>query len=177
MSDLLVIAERRGNEIHSSTFELLGKARELSIKRPLAVSVVLLSDKRIEGDEANALFSGGADRIILAVDGSFGRFNFEPFTKTLAAIVREFAPEIVLAPATTSGRTYMPGLAALLKTGLTADCTGLDIEEETGNLLQTRPGYRRQRNGNYKDPESQASDGHRQTEDILGFEGSISKQR
>ena len=139
MSDLLVIAERRGNEIHSSTFELLGKARELSIKRPLTVSVVLLSDKRVQEDAADALFSGGADRIIMAVDGDFSRFNFEPYAKTLAAIVREFAPEIVLAPATTSGRTYMPGLAALLKTGLTADCTGLDIEEETGNLLQTRP--------------------------------------
>ncbi|RLL81984.1 electron transfer flavoprotein subunit alpha/FixB family protein [Mesotoga sp. BH458_6_3_2_1] len=139
MNDLLVIAEKRGSEIHSSTFELLGKARELSMKRPLTVSVVILSDKSVEEDSSSSLFSGGADRIILAVDGSFKRFNFEPYTKTLAAIVRKLSPEIVLAPATTSGRTFMPGLAALLKTGLTADCTGLDIEEGTGNLLQTRP--------------------------------------
>ncbi|RAM59533.1 electron transfer flavoprotein subunit alpha [Mesotoga sp. SC_4PWA21] len=139
MSDLLVIAERRGSEIHSSTYELLGKARELSLKRPFNVSVAVLSDNRLEEDATASLFSGGADKIIMAIDKSLGRFNFEPYTKTLAAIVKKLSPEIVLAPATTSGRTYMPGLAALLKTGLTADCTGLDIEEGTGNLLQTRP--------------------------------------
>ncbi|HAY98847.1 MAG TPA: electron transfer flavoprotein subunit alpha/FixB family protein, partial [Mesotoga sp.] len=139
MSDLLVIAERRGSEIHSSTYELLGKARELSLKRPFNVSVAVLSDNRLEEDATASLFSGGADKIIMAIDKSLGRFNFEPYTKTLAAIVKKLSPEIVLAPATTSGRTYMPGLAALLKTGLTADCTGLDIEEDTGNLLQTRP--------------------------------------
>ncbi|WP_181419105.1 hypothetical protein [Mesotoga sp. TolDC] len=54
-------------------------------------------------------------------------------------MVLQRPPEVILAAPTSSGRTYMPGLAALLGTGLTADCTGLDIEEGTGNLLQTRP--------------------------------------
>jgi electron transfer flavoprotein alpha subunit len=139
MSEIWVIAEKRGTQIHSSTYELLGKARELAQKNGSSVALVLLIQERPTGDTFRSLFRGGADRVILAVDKSFERFDFGPYIKVLKEMVLQRPPEVILAPATSSGRTYMPGLAALLGTGLTADCTGLDIEEGTGNLLQTRP--------------------------------------
>lgn len=139
MNEIWVVAERRGAELHSSTFELLGKSRELSEKNGFKVTLVLLSHVKPSEETLESLYRGGADKIILAIDESFERFTFGPYTKVLKELVDEYSPEIILAPATTSGRSYMPGLAALLNTGLTADCTGLDIEEGTGNLLQTRP--------------------------------------
>ena len=139
MSEIWVIAEKRGSKIHSSTFELLGKARELSEKNGFAVSLALLIEERPSEEVFDELFAGGADRVVLSVHEGFRRFDFQPYIRVLEKMIREYSPEIVLAPATSSGRSYMPGLAALLDTGLTADCTGLDIEEVTGNLLQTRP--------------------------------------
>lgn len=139
MSEIWVIAEKRGSKIHSSTFELLGKARELSEKNGFAVSLALLIEERPSEEVFDELFAGGADRVVLSVHEGFRRFDFQPYIRVLEKMIREYSPEIVLAPATSSGRSYMPGLAALLDTGLTADCTGLDIEEGTGNLLQTRP--------------------------------------
>ena len=139
MSEIWVIAEKRGSKIHSSTFELLGKARELSEKNGFAVSLALLIEERPSEEVFDELFAGGADRVVLSVHEGFRRFDFQPYIRVLEKMIKEYSPEIVLAPATSSGRSYMPGLAALLDTGLTADCTGLDIEEVTGNLLQTRP--------------------------------------
>lgn len=139
MSEIWVIAEKRGSKIHSSTFELLGKARELSEKNGFAVSLALLIEERPSEEVFDELFAGGADRVVLSVHEGFRRFDFQPYIRVLEKMIKEYSPEIVLAPATSSGRSYMPGLAALLDTGLTADCTGLDIEEGTGNLLQTRP--------------------------------------
>lgn len=139
MSEIWVIAEKRGSRIHSSTFELLGKARELSEKNGFAVSLALLIEERPSEEVFDELFAGGADRVVLSVHEGFRRFDFQPYIRVLEKMIKEYSPEIVLAPATSSGRSYMPGLAALLDTGLTADCTGLDIEEGTGNLLQTRP--------------------------------------
>ena len=139
MSEIWVIAEKRGSKIHSSTFELLGKARELSEKNGFAVSLALLIEERPSEEVFDELFAGGTDRVVLSVHEGFRRFDFQPYIRVLEKMIREYSPEIVLAPATSSGRSYMPGLAALLDTGLTADCTGLDIEEVTGNLLQTRP--------------------------------------
>lgn len=67
------------------------------------------------------------------------QFSLEPFARILCRLVREHSPGILLASATTAGRTLMPVLAARLHTGLTADCTGLEIDQETGLLIQTRP--------------------------------------
>jgi len=183
MSEIWVIAEKRGTQIHSSTYELLGKARELAWKRGSSVALALLIQERPTEETFRNLFRGGADRVMVAVDKSFERFDFGPYIRVLKEMVSQRPPEVILAPATTSGRTYMPGLAALLGTGLTADCTGLDIEEGTGNPHSRlhRAGYRRgnrqpapdqtgdrrQYNGDHKDPKAQAPDGDSETEDLL----------
>lgn len=134
---ILVVGEVRKGLIHSASLELTGKARELADKIGAEV-YTLLPAGEISQNPAD-LFKYGADKVVVVLNEEMGLFNQEIFSRVVAAIVSEYEPEIVMAPATTSGRSYMPVVAAVLGTGLTADCTGLDIEEETGLLLQTRP--------------------------------------
>lgn len=136
----MVLAEIREKEIHSSTLELLGKSRELSEKIDNSVvTVVVLSPKEIEQSSVDLLHRSGADEVLVIVNKNFERFNFSYYLKALEMITKDEKLEIILAAATTTGRTIMPALAAVLHTGLTADCTGLEIDEETKTLLQTRP--------------------------------------
>jgi len=77
--------------------------------------------------------------VLCAKDKRLGVFNQEIQARIVGKIILDINPAIVLSPATTAGRTVMPAVAAELGTGLTADCTGLEIDGETGHLLQTRP--------------------------------------
>ncbi len=134
---ILVCGEVRRHKIHSVTKELLGKAREIADKRTTKVSCLLVCGRLDDAPED--LFGFGAERVLVASYDKLEYFNQEITAKILAHVVELYAPEIILAPATTSGRTYLPSVAAILHTGLTADCTDLDIEEGSGLLLQTRP--------------------------------------
>ncbi len=134
---VFVIAEIRGHHIHSVTFELLGKARELADGRHGAVTALVLFE-RLEEPLEN-LLSSGADRILAVRHPALRQFDQAVYTKVLAELIERERPEIVLAGATSSGRTYMPALAAKVRTGLTADCTGLEIDADSDLLLQTRP--------------------------------------
>jgi electron transfer flavoprotein alpha subunit len=136
--NILICGEVRQGKIHPVTRELTGKGRDLGDRgEELSVGVLLLTD--FLEDPPEVLFRHGADRVYLVEHPSCSQFNQEIAAKVTAALIREIQPEIVLAPATTSGRTVLPGVAALVGTGLTADCTELALEEETGLLLQTRP--------------------------------------
>ena len=132
-----VLGEVRDGRIHSVTRELTGKARELADSIGGRVTTVLLSGGL--SDSPDSLFRYGADRVLSVEHPSMTLYNQEIETNVLAHILREEQPEVVLAGATTSGRTTLPALAAKLETGLTADCTGLEMDPETGFLLQTRP--------------------------------------
>jgi electron transfer flavoprotein alpha subunit len=83
----------------------------------------------------------GADRVFLVDAPELAGNPEDILTSKLAALVAEHKPEMLLAGATALGRAFIPRVAAMLKTGLTADCTGLDIDEKTGLLLQTRPTF------------------------------------
>lgn len=134
---IFVIGEIRQGQIHSVSLELTGKARELADKIGAKVYTVLLGNKiRSEPED---IFRYGAEGIIVIENEKLEFFNQEIFSNIISHLIEQYVPEIVLAPATTAGRTYMPAVAARLNTGLTADCTGLDIERESGLLLQTRP--------------------------------------
>ncbi len=137
MRDIWVIAEVRDGQIHSCTCELSGKAAELARERKSRVIVTVLGS----GIESplEELFRYGADRVLHIEHENLRHFDPQIWTNVLAHLISEEKPEIVLAPATTTGRTVLPALAARLDTGLTADCTGLEIDPETGLLLQTRP--------------------------------------
>src|SRR6056297_301639 len=134
---VMVYTEIRNGSIHPVSYELTGKARELADKVEADVVVAAFFDTLEQNPEV--FFAYGADRVITVQDQCFSLFNQQIHTNVLSEIIKNEAPQIVLAPATTGGRTVLPAVAGTIHTGLTADCTGLDIETETGLLLQTRP--------------------------------------
>lgn len=137
VKEFFVLGEVRNGRIHSVSFELAGKARELADSVEGRVSVVLFCDGL--QDDPRTLVRRGADRVFVVKHPTFSLYDQEAEVRSLVHLARQYEPEVFLAPATTSGRTTLPAVAALLETGLTADCTGLEMEAESGLLLQTRP--------------------------------------
>jgi electron transfer flavoprotein alpha subunit len=123
------------NKMGRTLLELVGKAVELSKKSGMKVGVVLIGH---DFSKVEDLFEYGVDEIHVAENEKLSRFSLDPFLKISLRIVGEIDPEIIIAPANSFGRTLMPAIAAKLKTGLTADCTELDFDDD-GRFLQTRP--------------------------------------
>jgi electron transfer flavoprotein alpha subunit len=134
-----VFAEQHGGEIPSVVFELLGAGRKLASARGCELACLLIGSG-IEG-QAAALFRRGADKVYVADHPSLAAYHDEPYARLITRLVREHKPEIVLAGATSLGRSLIPRAAVEIQTGLTADCTGLEIEPSSGLLLQTRPAF------------------------------------
>jgi len=137
-SGVWVIAELHEGELHSVTLELLGKARELADARGADVTAVLLGSGIAALDAE--LFSHGADRVFRADSPVLAQYRTAPYERVVAGLIAEHKPEIILIGATTLGRDLAPRLANRFRTGLTADCTGLEIGPD-GGLLQTRPAF------------------------------------
>ncbi len=137
--DIWVIAEQQQEGVHPVSFELLGKARELAAKRDCAVAAVLVGTS--VADFAPALIHGGADVVYLADAPFLYPYRTRPHERVIAGLLEKHKPEIVLVGATCMGRDLAPRLANRFKTGLTADCTGLEIDAQNGCLLQTRPAF------------------------------------
>lgn len=139
-SGIWVFAEQKKGIIQPVVYELLGKARELSVKLNNAkVSCVLLGSNI--KDKAQDLICRGADIVYVVDSPELEHFVDEPYTKTLVNLVRKYRPEIFLCGATFIGRSLISRVAVKLHTGLTADCTGLDIDDKEKFLLQTRPAF------------------------------------
>jgi electron transfer flavoprotein alpha subunit len=136
---LWVFAEQHKSSISSVTLELLGEGRKLADKRKTKLSAVLIGYG--VRDKAGVLIAHGADIVYVADDPALRDFNDDPYSAVLTTLARLHKPEIILAGATAIGRSFIPKVACVLHTGLTADCTGLDIDPENGNLLQTRPAF------------------------------------
>jgi len=135
-------------KINKSTLELLGKGRKLADKIKVALSAVLIGYK-VES-LAHELISYGADKVYLAEHEKLKNYTTMPYAKVLADLIRKEKPEIVLFAADTTGRDLAPRIAARLETGLTADCTDLDIgdyeDKVSGRkyenvLFQIRPAF------------------------------------
>lgn len=137
--DVWVFGEQRHGKIAPVVFELLGKGRELADKRQSKLAAVVLGNN-IE-DEARELLHYGADYVLLVEAPELHEFYDESYAKVLSQLILERRPEIVITGATTVGRSFIPKVAVAVDTGLTADCTGLDIDPETSYLLQTRPAF------------------------------------
>jgi electron transfer flavoprotein alpha subunit len=138
-SGVWVYAEYRNGRIAPVSYELLGIGRQLADKRGVPLSAVLLGSGL--GEAPQQLVSYGADRVYLADDEALDGFTDDAYGNVLTDLIREHQPEIVLAGATAIGRSFIPRVATMVGTGLTADCTELDIREEDGALLQTRPAF------------------------------------
>lgn len=132
-----VFAEQRQGQIMPVTYELLGEGRKLADHLREELSLVLLGWK-IE-KKARGLTGYRIDKLYLVEDPLLEHYYTSFYTQTLVDLARSEKPEIILLGATSLGRDLAPRVAARLKTGLTADCTGLEIEPEERNLLQTRP--------------------------------------
>ncbi len=138
MNEVWSIAEISEGALKPVSFELLAWGRTLADKLGTGLVSVVLAGA-VSDESLAELIERGADSVICIEDRRLDDFVCETFSSAIAALARERKPQIVLAAATTSGRTLMPHLAISLHAGLTADCTELDIEPGTGNLLQTRP--------------------------------------
>jgi electron transfer flavoprotein alpha subunit len=133
-----IFAEQREGALASVGLELLGEGRKLADIRKTELCAVLFGASDAEAKE---LVAWGADKVYHAEDPLLDKFNDEPYARVMADLIKERKPEIVLAGASAIGRSFIPRVAGKLRTGLTADCTSLEIDCETGNLLQIRPAF------------------------------------
>ena len=145
-----VFAQQVDNEISSIAFELLGKAKDLAKDLNTEVAAVLLGSG-VKG-LADQLAEYGADKVIVVDDPELKDYRTEPYAHALASVINKFKPEIMLVGATAIGRDLGPRVSARVATGLTADCTVLEIgdfplqavpgqEQLHNQLLMTRPAF------------------------------------
>ena len=141
-SGVWVFAEQADGRVHPVAFELIGKGRALADRRGTYLAAVLLGGSLERLDTAaTALRRFPVDRIFVAADAALAQFRSETYAAVLAQLIQRHCPEIVLCGATAMGRSFLPRVAGLVRTGLTADCTGLEIDDSEGLLLQTRPAF------------------------------------
>ena len=147
---VFVFAQQTDNKLNGIAFELLGKAKNLAKDLNTDVTAVLLGSGI--KDLADELAAYGADRVVVVDDPELKDYRTEPYTHALSSVINEFKPEIMLVGATAIGRDLGPRVSARVATGLTADCTQLDIgdfplvakegqEQKHNQLLMTRPAF------------------------------------
>lgn len=136
--EVLVFAEQREGKIARVVFELLGKAKELADKLNVKTAAILLVDK--DDGLSKELISYGVDKVYLAENSLLKNYQTDIYTKVISEHISKEKPQVVLYGATHIGRDLGPRIAQRINTGLTADCTGLDITE-SNLLLQTRPAF------------------------------------
>ena len=145
-----VFAQQVDNQLSGIAFELLGKAKDLAKDLDTYVAAVLIGSD-VKG-LADQLAEYGADKVIVVDDPELKEYRTEPYTHALASVINEYKPEIVLVGATAIGRDLGPRVSARVQTGLTADCTVLEIgdfpinpipnqEQKHNQLLMTRPAF------------------------------------
>ncbi len=134
-----VFAEQREGNISSVSFELLNKARELAKDLDTYVGAVFLGNKIKE--KAESLVWRGADKVFVVEDPYLENYVAENYTRAIVELIKKYKPQVFLAGATSSGRSLVSRIAVTIYTGLTADCTGLDIDKEKKRLIQTRPAF------------------------------------
>ena len=134
-----IFAEQKRGEIAPVVFELLGKGKELVQQRESELIAVLFGHdiKNL----CQELIAYGADKVIYVDDPKLKDFLDVPYTKAMTELANKYKPEIILSGASVLGRSFIPRVAVELQTGLTADCTGLEIDTDTGGLMQTRPAF------------------------------------
>ncbi len=134
-----VFAEQREGVLTKVAHQLMGKARQLADTLGVTAEALLLGHQ-VE-PLAQELIADGADVVYVADDPALGHYRTDTYSKVIANLIQDKKPEIVLFGATTVGRDLAPRISQRIYTGLTADCTGLDIDTSERLLLQTRPAF------------------------------------
>lgn len=138
MHDVWTISETLNGKLKQISFELLARGRKLADDLGVALCSIVIGDG-ISDEEAQTLAHYGADVVYLANDSGLASFECTRYANVLLSLIETHKPEVILAGATSSGRTLMPYVGIKAHAGLTADCTELAIDGKTKNLLQTRP--------------------------------------
>lgn len=138
-SGVAVFCEYRRGELAGVSLELLGIGRRLADQRGVPLHAYLLGADT--GRCGDVLVGHGADLVVVVDREELRDFRDDSYAAVFTHLVRHYRPEIVLAGATAIGRSFIPAVATSLNTGLTADCTKLEIHEDDGALLQTRPAF------------------------------------
>ena len=134
-----VFAEQREGELQKVSLELLGEGRRQADKLGVKLTALLLGDN--VAHLADELAKHGADEVLVAEDKNLAHYTTDAYTKVICDLANERKPGILFVGATFIGRDLGPRVAARLNTGLTADCTSVDVEVENGDLLATRPAF------------------------------------
>jgi electron transfer flavoprotein alpha subunit len=136
---VMVFVEQRSGEVQNVSLELLGKGKELADRLDDKVCAVLLgyNVKRL----CEELIQYGADEVVCVDDENLDVYVTSTYTKAFCEVIKKKDPDIVLVGATTIGRDLAPRVSSSVETGLTADCTSLDIDDENNGLLMTRPAF------------------------------------
>ena len=137
--NVYVVAEQRDGKVMKVSYELIGKARDLADALEQDVVAVLMGSDIAEA--AGELAKAGADKVIYVDDAMLKEYVTEPYAKALTAVIKANDPEIVIFGASSIGRDLAPRVSARIHTGLTADCTKLEINPETKLLEMTRPAF------------------------------------
>ena len=134
-----VFAEQREGELQKVSLELLGEGRKIADKLGVKLTALLLGSN-VEA-LSETLAKHGADEVLVADDEKLAQYTTDAYTKVICDLANERKPGILFIGATFIGRDLGPRVSARLETGLTADCTSLDVEVEEGALLATRPAF------------------------------------
>ncbi|MEK7375833.1 MAG: electron transfer flavoprotein subunit alpha, partial [Candidatus Margulisiibacteriota bacterium] len=135
-----VFAEQHRGVVESVGLELIAEARKLARTLNEEAAAVLLGDSNIKAS-AQELISFGADKVYVSRDPKLKNYMTEPYSEVIVDLIKQYKPGIFLLGATTTGRDLASRIAARIRVGLTADCTGLDIDPEKLILRQTRPAF------------------------------------
>lgn len=138
MSYVWTLAEQFEGKLRGVSFELLSRGKKLAEDLDTKLCSVLMGHN-ISDEVLEELVQRGADEVYFIDDPRLEKFQNETYSNALADLIKQYSPHVVLAAATTIGRVVMPFVAIKVDTGLTADCTQLEIHPETKLLLQTRP--------------------------------------
>jgi electron transfer flavoprotein alpha subunit len=139
--DVWTFIEHEHGKVGGVSFELLGEGRKLADVIGCKLCGMLFGDKEAVDKFAKEAFAYGAEKVYIMESPLLKQYRTDPYAKAAVDLIRKYKPEIVLFGATTQGRDFAGTVATTLEAGLTADCTGLDIDPETKYLKQTRPAF------------------------------------
>lgn len=137
--NIWVYAETSEDKLRNVGLELLNKGRELADKLGEKLIAILIGDNIDK--LAEELIAYGADEVIIVEGEEYKHYNTDGYTNVFEKLVNKFKPSALLIGATNNGRDLGPRLACRLKTGLTADCTGISIDDESSSIAWTRPAF------------------------------------
>lgn len=138
LGEVWIFAEQHDGKLKDVAFELTSEGRRLADELGVKLGVVCFGSLN---DGTQQLVASGADKVYFAEDPSLTDHNDDLYTGALVELVRQYEPEILLSGATSLGRSFIPRVAAILETGLAADCTALEIDPDNNILLQKRPAF------------------------------------